>query len=209
MDIDKMLSDYHGAICKVVNKYSVANPRFDREDVMEEGRLAAIKAANAFRPEEGVKFITYLTTTLNRELQKFVGANAYDLNVREKDRRRIGSETLRGEAIAIKTDAMPQHNGESFSYDIPGYYASSVQASGAIVDPEEELLAKERLEILREEIGKLPAREREVIESRYLGGQTLAELAEKFGTSNQAVFTWGKNGFELLKRRMKARLGDD
>lgn len=201
-----MLSDYHGAICKVVNKYSVSNPRFDRDDVMEEGRLAAIKAANAFRPEEGVKFITYLTTTLNRELQKFVGANAYDLNVREKDRRRIGSDTLKGEAIAIKTDAYSHFShGESTENFFSAY---SAHPSGTVVDPEQELLAKERIEILREEINKLPERERIVIESRYLGGQTLAELAAKFGTSNQAVFTWGKNGFEILKKRMKARLGD-
>lgn len=208
LEPEEVLKQYNGTILKVANKFNIANSRFDFEDLVEEGRVAAIAAAASFDPNKGVKFITYLTNALKRELSKFVGNNSYEFNVpeyyRRKEYEKHGSlEHLQVPSISLNEGATTSQVGES---DSDSLY--SVIASGDM-NPEEALLKEERIQILREEMQRLPEKEREVLRMRYFENWTLAQVAERMHVTKQTIHGWQTQGFNRLQRRILARFGHD
>jgi RNA polymerase sigma factor (sigma-70 family) len=203
---DVVLAKYHNTILKAANKFSVKSPRFDFEDLVEEGRIAAISAAKSFDKAEGTKFITFLTNSLDRELYKFVGDNAFDIDVSEYYRRKEFEEhgsldSLKKKAKAIRLDIEgPKNSGG----DSPINYHNAVPSGDP--SPPEGMIRAENIQILREEMKNLPDRERLVLEKRYLDGLTLREIAEHMDVTKQTIHGWEKKGFDRLSKRVKARL---
>lgn len=212
LDASEILAKYHRTILKTANKFCIKNPRFDIEDLVEEGRLAAINAANSFDPKKETKFITYLTNALNFELQKFVGDNAYDLEVSEYFRRKEfkehgSTDRLKNETRAIRLDVSTEDcPGDSQYRSLNTFH--NVLPSGE-PNPEEAMIRAENIQVLREEMNKLPERERVVLELRFLEGLTLREIAFQMNVTKQTIHGWQKKGFERLQRKVKTRLGHE
>lgn len=208
---DEVLEKYHNTILKVANKFNFSNSRFDFEDLVEEGRVAAIKAAKNYNPNKDAKFITYLMNSLDTELTKFVGDNAYDLEVSEHYRRqeyqKYGSnEHLKQQAKALRLD-LTTGSSDSFDGEPSGNSTTfhNVVPSGG-PNPEDMMMRAESIQILREEMNGLPARERIVLQMRYLDGLTLREIAEHMDVTKQTIHGWEKKGFDRLSKRVKARM---
>lgn len=200
---EKVLEDYRNAIFKVANTYYVENPRFSYEDLIAEAECAAIVACNSFEEDGDASFFTYLTSTMNREVQKFVRSNAYDINVRDYQHRKAFKNS--GNVDKIKTSAIALHMD---SEEDDSYSFHEIFASGSIA-PDELAIKKESINILYEEIEKLPEREQKVIKLRKLEGLTLQEIATQMNATKQTVHGWEKRGFERLGKRVRTRLGHE
>lgn len=209
LNAEEVLVKYKNTIYKAANKFYYPNSRFDLEDLVEEGRVVAINASRSFRPELKIKFITYLTNALNRELFKFVNNNAFDTHVPETDARnefhREGNiEGLYRQANAISLDLPLASTGGDDDEGEPAH----VSIPSGNMPPDEALIHLESIQILREEIGNLPERDQAVIQLRYFDGLKLREIADRMNISKQAAAVWVQKSMDKLTYRMKARLGD-
>lgn len=198
---EEVVDKYKNAIYKVANTYYYNNPRFSYEDLVAEAECAAIVACDSYKSDRNATFFTYLTSSMDREVQKFVNSNKYDINVTSyqgrKEFKNSGNlETINNKANAIRIDFMDGDN-ESRTSDII--------ASGSMA-PDEILIKKESIEVLHEEIDKLPDREKLVIRLRKFDGLTLQEVASIMDTTKQTVHGWEKRGLERLEKRMRFRL---
>ena len=208
---DEVLEKYHNTILKVANKFSFANSKFDFEDLVEEGRVAAINAANSYDPSKDIKFITYLMNSLNRELSKFVGDNSFDLEVSEYYRRQEyaqhGSlEHLTEPCRALRLDISGPSNESDGEPGQGNNNLHGVIPSGG-PNPQDAMIRAESVQILREEMDSLPDREKTVLQLRFLDGLTLREIAEQMDVTKQTIHGWQKKGFDRLSKRVKARMG--
>lgn len=200
MDED-VLTKYDNLIWKSARQHYRKNPRFDVMDLVEEGRVVAINAAEKYNPDRGTKFITYLTTTLHRELDKYVATNSWDLSVPEHVQRgREKKSEIAKTALAVRLDAIQDDsdNGEMPMFTIP---------SGEL-SPEDLMIKNESVDVLMQELDRLPDREKQVISLRYLENKTLKEVAEKMDVAKQTILNWERSGFEQLKSRVRRRLED-
>ena len=69
--------------------------------------------------------------------------------------------------------------------------------------PSQRAMRDERAVELAAGLAKLPDDQREAVRLRHLEGCTLAELAERFGRSEDAVAALLKRGLENMRKRMK------
>lgn len=207
LDQVEVLQKYHNTILKLANKYSLRSSRFDFDDLVEEGRVAAINASKSFDKSKNTKFITYLTNSVSRELSKFVGDNSYDLTVTEHDRRdnysRYGSnDKLKEKAVCNR---LIYDNGDTTSSNTISHYT----IPSGDVTPEDAMIWKENISILREEIEALPDRDKQVIELRFINNMTLVEVADIMNTTKQNVHFLAKKSFDKLAQRVRSRLGGE
>lgn len=208
-DIDSMLKQYDRAIHKVANTYYFDNPRFSYEDLVAEGKVAAIEAYNSFNEEKKAKFFTHLTNCMNGHVQKYVKNNRYDIKVTEYKQRKDFKEKgnlndINSYAVAFRLDSAPKDNPDG-----PSSGGQSFLPPSGMIPPDIAMIRCESVEILMEELNSLPDREKTVISDRWIEGKTLEQIATGFGVTKQTIHGWGKRGFERLRKRVKARLGEE
>lgn len=201
-----VLTKYSDLIYNRAHKFSRENPRFDFEDLVEEGKVAALNAAKSFDANRNTSFITYLTTTIDNELRKFVWSNEYDVYVSEHHRR-THHETLKTDTKTVRLD---------FDYESSMGDDGLLSKNGphqlipsGVPAPEDILMKEESISILREELSNLPDRERNILELRFLEDKTLQEIADSLKVPKQTIYAWQKKGMAILSKRVKNRLGSD
>lgn len=201
---DEVLEKYDKLVYKMANKYFTPNPRFSFEDLVSQGQIAAINAANSFDPSRDVSFTTFVYNAINNEVKKFVGDNVYDLTVTEYKRRKEWKDSGSSDGLN-KHKAIRIDDADISGRDSDGCYTI---ASG-LPGPDEQAIKTESIDILMEELDNLPSREGAVVRLRWLEGKTLQEIADEMNASKQTIFGWEKRGFLRLKERVKERLGKD
>lgn len=208
----EVLEKYNKAIHKVAHAYYIANPRFSLQDLVAEAEIAAINACKSYVEGRNATFFTFLTSSMNREVQKFVKRNRFDIKVTEHKQRKEYKENGNIDKIISKYNAISfdaRVNRKDNSSDFSEYSNfHSIVASGDI-PPDIALMKSESIGILMQELDSLPDRERCVLNERWLEGKTLEQIAVGFGVTKQTIHGWGKKGFERLQKRVKARLGDE
>lgn len=208
----EVLKQYNGAINKVAHAYFINNSRFSFQDLVAEAKIAAISACSSYKEGGEASFFTYLTSAMNREVQKFVKRNKFDLKVTEhkqrKEYRKNGNtDEIKAKYNAISMDQFTSAKGNKLELqENRSFY--SIVASGDI-PPDVAMIKSESINILMQELDSLPDREKCVLNERWLSGKTLEEIAIGFGVTKQTIHGWGKKGFERLQKRVKARLGDE
>lgn len=88
-------------------------------------------------------------------------------------------------------------------------WARAREAAPSSTDPAEELLAGETEEAVREALGRLPPRDRLLVEMRFWRGLENAEIARALGTSPDAVRSALRRALEVLEKRLKKATGPD
>lgn len=178
----------------VAKKYRDATPGLPFEDLVQEGNLGLIRAAEKFDPEKGHRFSTYATYWIRQSIGRALADKARGIrlptHVSEKLRRLFrAQEVLAQAAGALPSDAdLARHLGwqerevaelkrhtDPRSLDEPveggGYNAATTRgellADGGAPDPQEELEATLDRERLRAALSRLPDRYRRVLVARY------------------------------------------
>jgi RNA polymerase sigma factor (sigma-70 family) len=154
------------------------------EDLVQEGCLGLLKAAERFDRERGLRFSTYATYWVRQAILK-----AFD---REAPR-------LEGRELAV-LDGLPGAFSERADF-LP---LSARAADEGFPSPEEAALERLEAEALRKALAALPERERLVLEVRYgLAGRppgTVREAARLLGVSRMRAHQLERQALGRLRR---------
>jgi len=195
------------------------------EDIVQEGNIGLLKAAERFDPNRGCRLATYAAYWIRAEIREYV-ARGYRIV-------RLGSSKSERRALRIyrKTheknpEALAEMSGltqERATELLPLLMARDVSLERSPSDdgrapvdrladdarsPEEEAcLADERARLraaLRKVVAELSPRERRIVRQRWLTDEpkTLEQLGAAFGVSKERV----RQLEERAKKRMKERL---
>ena len=208
-------------VLSVVGRF---NPKHDSaDDLFQVGCIGLIKAIDNFNPDFAVKFSTYAVPMIIGELRRYQRDNS---TVRVSR----GIRDLAYRALQIKEAVSRAEAREATIPEIASALGVSERAVGeameAIVEPvslfdsvygedEDKMyvidkLADEREEgevwienfALREALGRLVGKERDVIMRRYFDGRTQMEIAEEIGISQAQVSRLEKSAIEKMRKWM-------
>lgn len=195
------------------------------EDVVQEGNIGLLKAAERFDPDRGCRLATYAAYWIRAEIREFVarGYRIVRLGSSKSERRalRIYRKTQERDPNALAE--MSGLTAERATELLPLLMARDVSlerspsddtrspaerlADGGKSPEEEACLADERAQLqeaLEQVVAELSPRERSIVKLRWLTDepQTLEELGASFGVSKERV----RQLEERAKKRMRERL---
>lgn len=160
---DKLVTENMGYVVTLARQYR--SDILSTDDLVSEGAIGLMKAAEKYDPERGKPFVTFAAPYIRRSIENAIGKLATDTDVRSTD-----------ESLPI---------GSRNNYTLLNVL-EDVHAEKADAIVEEQTLN----DSLLARIDVLTPREREVI-SRYYGlkgwRQTMAEIADDMGLKRERV----------------------
>ena len=208
-------------VLSVVGRF---NPKHDSaDDLFQVGCVGLIKAIDNFNPDFAVRFSTYAVPMIIGELRRYQRDN----NAVRVSR---GIRDLAYRALQIKEAVSLREGREATIPEIAKGLGVTERAVGeameAIVEPvslfdsvygedEDKMYVIDKLAdddgegdtwienmALKEALGRLVGREREIIMSRYFSGKTQMEIADEIGISQAQVSRLEKSAIEKMRRWM-------
>lgn len=140
----------------------------DVDDLMQEGRLGALTAAQKFDPTKGAKYFTYAVYWIRHRMDRFVKNCAKD--VRVPVHRFWEHKTFEN-----SLDAPVGEDGDATLGDLMGVEEGVTHEADKA----------DRVELLQAALAKLPERERGVLHARFFQDKTLKEIGSGLGVSRQ------------------------
>ena len=196
------------------------------EDIVQEGNIGLLKAAERFDPERGCRLATYAAYWIRAEIREYVarGYRIVRLGSSKSERRalRIYRKTHEKDPGALAemsgltperaTELLPLLMARDVSLerspsDDGGNTPMDRLADGGRSPEDEACLADEREHLqaaLKQVVAELSPREQRIVSQRWLTDepQTLEQLGVAFGVSKERV----RQLEERAKKRMRARL---
>ena len=200
------------------------------EDIVQEGNIGLLKAADRFDPDRGCRLATYAAYWIRAEIREYV-ARGYRIV-------RLGSSKSERRALRIyrKTherdpEVLAEQSGlseERATELLPLLMARDVSLERAPDDgkapmdrlasemksPEEEAcLADERKQLkeaLSQVVAELSPRERRIVHNRWLTDEpeTLEQLGVEFGVSKERVRQLEERAKKRMRERLEAIVGE-
>lgn len=210
-----------GLVNSVVNKF--LNRGHDREDLFQIGSIGLIKAVDNFDTSFDVKFSTYAVPMIMGEIKRFlrddglikvnrnlksiykkvyyVKEQFFNEHKREPTVEEIAQEIgVEKEEVIMSLEACyaPDYLYEVIHHD-DGNAVMLIDKIEAVDEEEEEVLDKLTL---KEIIGELPPRERQIVMMRYFQDKTQSEIAQKLNISQVQVSRLEKKILKKLKESL-------
>ncbi|WP_303861433.1 RNA polymerase sporulation sigma factor SigF [Alkalibaculum bacchi] len=210
-----------GLVNSVVNKF--LNRGHDREDLFQIGSIGLIKAVDNFDTSFDVKFSTYAVPMIMGEIKRFlrddglikvnrnlksiykkvyyVKEQFFNEHKREPTIEEIAKEIdVEKEEIIMSLEACytPDYLYEVIHHD-DGNAVMLIDKIESEDEGEEEVLDKLTL---KEMIGELPPRERQIVMMRYFQDKTQNEIAQKLNISQVQVSRLEKKILKKLKESL-------
>ena len=208
-------------VLSVVGRF---NPKRDSaDDLFQVGCVGLIKAIDNFNPDFAVRFSTYAVPMIIGEVRRYQRDN----NAVRVSR---GLRDLAYRALQVKEDVLAKEGRDATLSEIATRLEVSERAVGeameAIVEPvslydsvygedEDKMYVIDKLSdeseaseswiesiALKEALGKLQGREKEIIRLRYYKGRTQMEIAAEIGISQAQVSRLEKSAIDKLRRYM-------
>ena len=187
MEPEKLLKQYDRLIKKIANRYSRTASRYawiDNEDLQQVACIALLKAQVSYRPVEGVTFIHYACTIMQREILRA-------LNVRW-----IPNHGSEYEPILASLDAKVSNDSDITLGEV---------TPSADETLEERMEKAEIADQVRSAVRSLPVNQSEVIERLYLNepAETRKQIAEDKGVSDQTICNRQKKAIQSLRTKLR------
>lgn len=208
-------------VLSVVGRF---NPKRDSaDDLFQVGCVGLIKAIDNFNPDFAVRFSTYAVPMIIGEVRRYQRDN----NAVRVSR---GLRDLAYRALQVKEDVLAKEGRDATLPEIAARLEVSERAVGeameAIVEPislydsvygedDDKMYVIDKLSdeseaseswiesiALKEALGKLQGREKEIIRLRYYKGRTQMEIAAEIGISQAQVSRLEKSAIDKLRRYM-------
>lgn len=154
-----------GLLYPLARRYAGIDPATDMDDLMQAGYLGLAAAVDAWEPD-GWAWSTVATGYVRNAMRKAVG---------------IAGTRRRAHLGAVPLDA-PLPGGEDGDTT-----RADLLADESLPDADERVLDDERRAAVREAVGRLEGRRRDVVDLCDLQGQTLARVGEGLDISAEAV----------------------
>lgn len=202
------------------------------EDIVQEGNIGLLKAADRFDPSRGCRLATYAAYWIRAEIREFVarGYRIVRLGSSKSERRalRIYRKThekdprvlaeLSGLTLERATELLPLLMSRDVSLDRPANTEDTTTPADRLASPaktpEEMACASERdeqlSEALEQAILELSPREQRIMRQRWLtdAPKTLEQLGADFGVSKERVRQLEERAKARIRERMMALVHD-
>lgn len=214
---DKVYESNLGLIYMVLERFK--NSSYEYEDLFQIGSIGLLKSIKRFDASYNVRFSTYAVPMIIGEIKKFMrddgmvkvqrGLKENYVRIRwaqDKLRSELGKEPGINEiAELIQMDkeeivmAMEACQAPAYMHDVlPGDEKETFTLLDRLSNDEENVNMLEKM-ALREALGKLDDREREIIIRRYFNDETQTAIADDMGVSQVQVSRIEKNAINKLK----------
>ncbi len=179
-----LLKQHHGWLAQNANHWARLNPRLDYEDLMQEGRLALLRADEQYDPQRGVKFLTYATLAIQRAMSEHARHFAHPMKIpRLRGGRRIVVSCISFDAPLLDdgsrstlADRLPEHEAE----------VGLSQMNDLMSLAEQALL-------------KLKPQQQAVLKARFLDGRKLHEVGKDYGVTRERIRQIESKALRLLR----------
>lgn len=168
---------------------SLKNNRADTEEAIQVGNIALWKAYESFDPDKKVKFSTYATAVIFRDVNSMIKDSRPGIVLKKYVYNRVKKGT-------IDPDTLPR---KSMSIDTSIKYSdvASIPATAHV-----DIDNRDSVERISELIKELPDKERAVVLDHLLLGKTYKELAAEYGCSQETIRNWYRKAICHVKRHM-------
>jgi len=227
LDSNEFIEEHIGLLKSIVNRFYSPTSKFSKEDLLQEAKLATLKALSKFdSTRHKSKLTTYIYSAVHRTCRDFVRNNKFDLRytphqqvkdwklaqtvkieppVDEQSAQPVPVSKFASSPgpMAVKADSMISFAAlgggevESFITAIPSGESSVLDS----------LIKKEQVAVLHKRIGELSERERSVVNARFLDGRTLDAIAREQGVTRQRIEQISKRAIAKLSEKVKDDLG--
>ena len=217
---EKLVQGNFPLIKVIVKKY--LNKGVDYDDLYQLGCVGFLKAIKNFDESVGVKFSTYAVPMIAGEIKRFlrddgmikvsrsIKSLAIKIRALNEQIKSEGKEPLHIDELAkhfgvdvedvvIALDASQQVLSIQAKIDEDDPNSQSVIDKITVADKSDEMLDKF---ILKDEITKLPEKEKKIILLRYFRGKTQGEVAEILGISQVQVSRMEGKIIQCLRKKM-------
>jgi RNA polymerase sigma-32 factor len=200
------------------------------EDIVQEGNIGLLKAAERFDPERGCRLVTYAAYWVRAEIRDHVirgyrivrlGASKPErraLRVYRKTRERDPEQLAQASGLSVqRAEAlMPLLASRDMSLDerAADGVAPVDRIAAPTPTPEDEVFREEKKRRLEKALGiaveELPPREREIIRGRWLteNPETLEQVGHRFGISKERVRQLEERAKRRVRERLEALVGE-
>ena len=219
---DELINGNLKLVLSILKSY--VNRTDNMDDLFQVGCIGLIKAIDNFDLTHEVRFSTYAVPMILGEIKRYLRDNssiriarsikdlAYKaLKVKEELTNKYNREVSNRE-IANYMNISEAEINEAFEamYDTVSIFEPIFNDGGETIylcdqlsDKKNTLYPVEYYIALKEALKKIKAKERYIIEERYIIGKTQMELATEIGISQAQISRLEKNGIESLKRIIK------
>jgi RNA polymerase sigma factor (sigma-70 family) len=165
-------------VAKIARKFaSPASAHY--EDLIQEGMLALIQAAASFDESRGVKFLTYATPGIRREMRSFLRRSR---QVHVSDAVAEGRKANPDGTLAMVAIDAANVDGDSTVYDaIAGHTAMHHPAT-----QEDAVISAERAALVKRVTSRTSDRNRSIFES-LMRGESAKDVAKRHNINNRRV----------------------
>lgn len=201
------------------------------EDIIQEGNIGLLKAADRFDPDRGCRLVTYAAYWIRAEIRDFVtrGYRIVRLGASKNERRalRLYRKTrerdpevlahLSGLAVERVETLLPVLMARDVNLDAqdPNGLSPADKLAGQDPSPEEQALGSEAREKLNQAlyhaVDELPPRERDIMRNRWLTETplTLEQVGKQFGISKERVRQIEERAKRRVRERIEALVGPE
>ena len=188
-------------VVKIAKEYRTAS--IGLEDLISEGNLGLIEAAERFDPSRGVRFLSYASWWIRKYMLRALERHAH-LTSSPKPGARASDGAAHARAERQRILSLSDFMQSSGERDV-----IETIASDSVDGPEAQILATDLVQALGSVLHKLPEREREILSAHFgLGGttgRTLHEIGENWGLTRERVRQLERRALERARRLLHER----
>lgn len=227
VDADALVADHLPLVSHIVASVASRLPsHVGRDELVSAGMYGLVQAAKAFDPQRHVEFMAFARTRIR-------GSVLDELRSRDWASRSVRGMARQAEAAAddltstlartptaaeiagrlgVDVSALSQLAADVERASLVSY--ESIVLGGAVepmagatgVDPESQLMARERCAYLNDAVATLPDRMRIVIQGLFVDDRNGAEIAAELGVTEARVSQIRSEALALLREGMQAHL---
>lgn len=189
-----------GLLWQLALKYSKKCQILDMDDLVQAGRVALLEAAERFDPATGNRFTTYAQWCVSGQLKlaaKLLTERGIHVPVYYRQR-----NAQRDESATDRRHQMDEETARLVHAALNPRTLHCLEGGEESAAREQETPDTFEVEHLRWALGRLPPREREVLELCLGEGQTLQHVGERLGVTRERVRQLRIRGLERLRREM-------